>query len=143
MEKLFNDLVQHISTQMGNLVTVIDEDYGQPEAIAEGGADEQHPLTFPAVLISMPEVEWSNLSGGRQRGRCKLSVCLVTNCHEAEEAGAEAAAARIELAGKLNACIHGYRFEGTDGPATCRFTRQYSTGAGIKVYEHEYHVSLS
>ena len=36
MEQLFNDLQKHIATRMGDSIALIDEDYGQLEALAGG-----------------------------------------------------------------------------------------------------------
>ena len=36
MEQLFNDIQQQIATKMGDTITLIDEDCGQLEALANG-----------------------------------------------------------------------------------------------------------
>lgn len=56
MEQLFNDLQQQIAKEMGSTVSLIDEDYGQLEALA--GGEDQYPVTFPCVLIGIPETLW-------------------------------------------------------------------------------------
>ena len=38
---------------MGDTITLIDEDCGQLEALANG--EDQYPVTFPCVLIGIPE----------------------------------------------------------------------------------------
>lgn len=53
MEQLFNDLQQQIADKMGSAITLIDEDCGQLEALTNG--EDQYPVTFPCVLISIPQ----------------------------------------------------------------------------------------
>lgn len=53
MEQLFNDLQQQIAKEMGSTVSLIDEDYGQLEALA--GGEDQYPVTFPASLSAFPK----------------------------------------------------------------------------------------
>ena len=53
MEQLFTDVQQQIATKMGDTITLIDEDCGQLEALANG--EDQYPVTFPCVLIGIPE----------------------------------------------------------------------------------------
>ena len=53
MEQLFNDLQQQIAGKMGDVITLIDEDCGQLEALTNG--EDQYPVTFPCVLISIPQ----------------------------------------------------------------------------------------
>ena len=49
MEELFNDMQRQIATQLGDAVSLIDEDYGQLEALMNG--EDQYPVTFPCVLV--------------------------------------------------------------------------------------------
>lgn len=45
MEQLFNDLQKHIALKLGNEIILIDEDYGQLEALMNG--EDQYPSPFP------------------------------------------------------------------------------------------------
>ena len=67
MEQLFNDLQQQIANKMGNDVSLIDEDYGQLEALQNG--EDQYPVTFPCVLIGIPETLWDNLKATSNTAR--------------------------------------------------------------------------
>ena len=79
MEQLFNDLRQQIAGTMGDTVSLIDEDYGQLDALKNGG--EQYPVTFPCILLSPLETAWSNQKDNWQHGHCTLSVRLAFDCH--------------------------------------------------------------
>ena len=52
MEQLFNDIQRRIAENMGDILSLIDEDYGQLDALLNG--EDQYPVTVPCVLISMP-----------------------------------------------------------------------------------------
>lgn len=67
MEQLFNDIQQQIATKMGDTITLIDEDCGQLEALANG--EDQYPVTFPCVLIGIPETIWETMKSGIQHGK--------------------------------------------------------------------------
>ena len=54
MESLLYQLINHIKEQMPSL-SLVDEDYGQLEAIDKEDM-QTYPVTFPCVLIDMPEV---------------------------------------------------------------------------------------
>lgn len=99
MEQLFNDMRQHLTTRLGSRLAQITEDCGQLDTAANGTAG-QYPLSFPCVLISMPEVEWSALKTDEQRGRATLTVKVAFQCG-AEAAGkAQAAATQGGMTGE-------------------------------------------
>ena len=79
MESLLYHLIEHIKESMPSL-SLVDEDYGQLEAIDKEDMDT-YPVTFPCVLIDIPETEWSNLSGKSQKGKTKVNVRLVIDCY--------------------------------------------------------------
>lgn len=58
MEKLFNILQRVIAEGMPEL-RLTDEDYGQLEM-----QEDRYPVTFPCVLLAVPEVAWTELAGG-------------------------------------------------------------------------------
>ena len=68
MEQLFNDLRQQIAGTMGDTVSLIDEDYGQLDALKNGG--EQYPVTFPCILLSPLETStWPSTATAMPRKR--------------------------------------------------------------------------
>ncbi|MDY3790576.1 hypothetical protein [Bacteroides fluxus] len=143
MEQLFNDLQKHIATRMGDSIALIDEDYGQLEALA--GGEEQYPVTFPCILIGTPEVQWDNLKGNRQHGRCSLTTRLAFDCYDDTHYGSTQehhATERMRLASRLNDCLHGWSFEGCTTVLIRRASRQFSLPGGIKVYETEYYTTV-
>ena len=42
------------------------EDCGQLEALANG--EDQYPVTFPCILIGVPETKWETLNAATQQG---------------------------------------------------------------------------
>ena len=79
METLLYQLINHTKEQMPSL-SLVDEDYGQLEAIDKEDM-QTYPVTFPCVLIDMPETEWSNLSGKSQKGKAKCNICFTFALH--------------------------------------------------------------
>lgn len=143
MEQLFNDLQKHIALKLGNEIILIDEDYGQLEALMNG--EDQYPVTFPCVLISMPEVKWSSLGGDAQRGTCLMTVRLAFDCYDDTRYGSGQegkAAERMSLSRQLNRNIHLWRFEGCSRVMERKSTRGYSLAGGVKVYEHVYETEM-
>ena len=63
MEQLFNDLQQQIANKMGNDVSLIDEDYGQLEALQNG--EDQYPSYYGLLLYIIQPIR-------------SVSLCLTT-----------------------------------------------------------------
>lgn len=144
MEQLFNDLQHQIATNMGDILSLIDEDCGQLEALA--GGEDQYPVTFPCALISIPETLWDTLKAGLQHGKTTLTVRLAFDCYDDTHYGStqeQHAAERMRLAQRLNSYLHGWRFEGCATVLVRRATRQFSLPGGIKVYETEYSTTMA
>ena len=80
MESLLENLVKHVGDNMPDM-KVVDEDYGQLEALDQTDRD-MYPLTFPAVLIEAPSVEWSNIGGLSQKGLATVRVSLIIDCYD-------------------------------------------------------------
>lgn len=139
MEQLFNDIQKQIAEKMSDTVSLIDEDYGQLEALING--EDQYPVTFPCVLISIPETIWENLKGNLQHGKTTVTVRLAFDCYDDTHYGStqeQHAAERMHLAARLNRALHGWRFDGCATVLVRRASRQFSLPGGIKVYEMEY-----
>ena len=122
MEQLFNDLQRQIADKMGAFVSLIDEDCGQLEALANG--EDQYPVTFPCILIGVPETKWETLNAATQQGKLILTVRMAFDCYDDTHYG--------------SSYLHGWRFEGCARVMERTFSRQFSLPGGIKVYEHQY-----
>jgi hypothetical protein len=137
MEQLFNDIQKRIADNFPEL-SLIDEDYGQLEAIET--SEDTYPVTFPCALISIPEVTWENLGGGSQRGTASITVRLALDCYDDTHAGSgteDRAAERKALATSIHRKLQGFR-SGNDSPLIRKKSNDYSRPHGIKVYETLY-----
>ena len=143
MESLLYQLINHIKENMPSL-SLVDEDYGQLEAIDKENM-QTYPVTFPCVLIDMPETEWSNLSGKSQKGKAKVNVRLVIDCYDDTHYGSgtmEAMQDRAEMVSGLHKSLQRFRPDG-DGELIREKSRFYTWSHGIKVYEMLYSVSVT
>lgn len=143
MESLLYQLINHIKENMPSL-SLVDEDYGQLEAIDKEDM-QTYPVTFPCVLIDMPETEWSNLSGKSQKGKTKVNVRLVIDCYDDTHYGSgtmEAMQDRAEMVSDLHKFLQCFRPDG-DGELIREKSRFYTWSHGIKVYEMLYSVSVT
>ena len=139
MEQLFNDLQQQIAGKMGDVITLIDEDCGQLEALTNG--EDQYPVTFPCVLISIPQTAWDNIKNGLQHGKTILTIRFAFDCYDDTHYGStqeQHVTERLTLAKRLNSYLHGWRFDGCDTVLIRRTSRQFSLPGGVKVYDTEY-----
>lgn len=143
MELLLYHLIDHIKENMPSL-SLVDEDYGQLEAIDKEDVDT-YPVTFPCVLIDIPETDWSNLSGKSQKGKAKVNVRLVIDCYDDTHYGSgteEKTLERAEMVKDLHKILQGYRPDG-DGELIREKSRFYTWSHGIKVYEMLYSVGAT
>ena len=143
MESLLYQLINHIKENMPSL-SLVDEDYGQLEAIDKEDM-QTYPVTFPCILIDMPETEWSNLSGKSQKGKTKVNVRLVIDCYDDTHYGSgtmEAMQDRAEMVSDLHKFLQCFRPDG-DGELIREKSRFYTWSHGIKVYEMLYSVSVT
>jgi hypothetical protein len=137
MEQLFNDIQNRIAENFLQL-NLIDEDYGQLEAIET--PEDTYPVTFPCVLISIPETVWENLAGGSQRGTASVTIRLAIDCYDDTHYGSgtsDRAAERKALATSIHRKMQGFK-SGTCSPLIRRKSNNYSRPHGIKVYETLY-----
>jgi len=144
MEQLMNDLLRQIAGKMGNRVEVVDEDYGQLDALKNG--EEAYAVAFPCVLAGIPEAVWTSLNAGTQRGELTLSVRLAFDCGAQLPAdgstAAERCAQRYELMNRLNEAVQGWCFEGCQSVAARTRSVQTAERGNIKVYELQYAVMV-
>lgn len=142
MELLLYHLINRIKEEMPEL-SLVDEDYGQLEAIDKEETD-MYPVTFPCVLIDMPETEWENISGKSQKGKAKIGVRLVIDCYDDTHYGSgtmEAMMERSEMANRLHRALQCFR-PVKDGELIREKSKFYTWSHGIKVYEMLYSVSV-
>lgn len=143
MEYITAQLIDHIAINVPWLGTV-DEDCGQLEALANESED-RYPLTFPAVLINIDSVDWSNIADGGQTGQANIRVRLLIDCYDDMHAGAmgkEKAAERQALCRQVNSTVSGFRPTGEGG--LLRNRSAYFVGFhGIKVYDQFYTLTIN
>lgn len=138
MEKLLQALINLFGELMPELST-IDEDYGQLEMINQENRDT-YPLTYPAMLIDAPDVQWSNIAGLSQKGLATIRARLIIDCYDDTHHGSgttDLIADRAALRAKVHRLLQGYR---VDEKSTLIRTgsRFYTWDHGIKVYEQTY-----
>lgn len=137
MEQLFNDIQKRIADNFPEL-SLIDEDYGQLEAIET--EEDTYPVTFPCVLISIPEVLWEQLGGASQRGTASISIRLAIDCYDDTHSGSgteNKAAERKAFATSMHRKLQGF-VSGKNSALIRKKSSDYSRPHGIKVYETLY-----
>lgn len=133
MEELFLDILTQLGTMEG--ISLVDEDYGQLET-----SEDTYPVTFPAILIETPHVEWTDMGQLSQLGRVSLRVRLVIDCYHDTHYGStqeEEVASHIRLYNQMHRTLQGFRPSTASGldRETSRF---YTIAHGIKCYESVY-----
>ena len=139
MENLFNDLQKHLAEKFGERISLIDEDYGQLEALQNG--EDQYPVTFPCILISTPQTEWRDIKPRLQQGTLSITVRLAFDCYDDTHYGStqeNKASERMAMAKEMNGYIHGWIFEGCHSAMRRTSTLQAAYPHGVKVYSHAY-----
>lgn len=143
MECLLEDLVNLIGNAMPEL-QVVDEDYGQLEAIGQESQD-MYPLTFPAVLIDAPSADWTNIGGLSQKGNALVRVKLIIDCYDDthhRSGTTHLIARREEKRRELHKLLQGHRI-GEDSALIRTNSRSYTANHGIKVYESTYTATVT
>ena len=143
MESILENLVKHIGDNMPDM-KVVDEDYGQLEALDQTDRDT-YPLTFPAVLIEAPSVEWSNIGGFSQKGLATVRVSLVIDCYDDTHytsGTVEKIAERERIRRRLHELLQGHRI-GDESALIRTSSRFYTFNHGIKVYESVYTLEVT
>ncbi len=142
MESILENLINHITVNMPEL-KVVDEDYGQLEALNQESTD-QYPLTFPAVLIDAPTTAWSNIGGLSQKGTATIRVRLIIDCYDDTHGTSGTTyliAQREAKRRELHKLIQGHRIDGDDLIRT--ESRFFTAAHGIKVYESTYILTVT
>lgn len=115
----------------------IDEDYGQVEAMLNGSSDT-YPITFPAALIGNMSIDWNDVGGGIQTGRCLFTVRLFCECLEDTHRGSGTESSmrnRLALNNEVYLALQGKALQNsTDYFARVKQADYFLPGA-IKVYE--------
>lgn len=143
MEQIFLSLINHIKSSLPQIQT-IDEDYGQLEALDQESTDE-YPLIFPAVLIDLPQAEWSNLQGKSQKGNVSIRIRLALDCYDDTHYGSNPETKikeRAELVHTLHKLLQSFR-PVEDGDLNRTTSRFYNLNHGIKVYESTYNLTIT
>lgn len=143
MESLLENLVRHVGDNMPDM-KVVDEDYGQLEALDQTEKD-MYPLTFPAVLIEAPSVEWSNIGGLSQKGLATVRVSLIIDCYDDTHytsGTVEKIAEREKIRRRLHELLQGHRI-GDESALIRTSSRFYTFNHGIKVYESVYTLEVT
>lgn len=142
MESLLLHLVKHIKEALPSLA-MVDEDCGQLEDIDNDNVD-RYPITFPAVLVDAPEVEWQNISGLSQQGTAKVNVRLVIDCYEDTHVSSgtiEAIEQRQQMVQDLHNALQGFR-PLSEGVMIRTASKFYTFNHGIKVYDSVYTIAV-
>lgn len=138
MEELFNFIQSRIAGGMPEL-SLVDEYYGQLET-----QEDTYPVTFPCVLITSPETDWSNLGPVNQQGKCIVTVRLAVDCYNDTHYASGTAgkvAERQRMATKVHRLLQGEKFP-DHGTFTRRKSRSYTLPHFIKVYEADYEIMI-
>lgn len=124
-------------------VYYIDEDYGQLEGLTDLER-EDYPISFPAIFVDAPKVDWSDCSEGLQLGTAEVRVRLALDCYDDTYAGSgvtDKIKDRDEMRQRLNRLLHGHKIE-QQGAMMRTKTHFYTLEHGIKVYEAIYTVAV-
>lgn len=140
MEYLILPMIQRLAEELPEL-SVVDEDYGQLEVIDEEGK-RMYPLTFPAVLVDLEQVDWGFLQGGNQIGEARIKARLLINCYEDTHVGSGTELfiqTREELRRRMHLALQGFSPSGNSGSGLMRVeSKFYTFDHGIKVYQETY-----
>lgn len=138
MEELFNFIQKCIAEGMPEL-SLVDEYYGQLET-----QEETYPVTFPCVLITAPETDWSNLGPTSQQGKCLVTTRLAIDCYNDTHytsGTSDKIAERQRMATKVHRLLQGNKIP-NNGTFIRRKSRTYTLPGFIKVYETDYEIIM-
>ena len=145
METLFNQIQEWIAEGISWLGGNIDEDYGQLDMLYRDDEDsDTYPLTFPLVLVDLPEARWDTFGGALgkvQKGSLTVRVRLALDCYDDTHytsTTAGRAEERAAMVHELHSLLQGRMPEGGTSPLNRTASRMRTMARGIKVYEQEY-----
>lgn len=144
MEYILLPLIEHIAEGMPQL-SLVDEDYGQLEVIDEEGR-EMYPITYPAVLIDLEQVDWSELAGKSQMGEARLKIRLIIDCYDDTHASSGTLyriQERAELRRQMHELLQGFKVTPEASGLMRTESKFYTGNHGIKIYQETYTCRIS
>ena len=145
METLFNQIQQLVADKIEWLDRNVDEDYGQLEMLYRDDEDsDTYPLTFPLVLIDIPETSWTTMGGTFskvQSGTVTVNVKLAMDCYDDmhfTSGTADKAQERADKVHELHSLLQGWMPMHSSSPLDRKTSRSQTMTKGIKVYELNY-----
>lgn len=114
-------------------LSLVDEDYGQ--LITD---EDTYPVTFPCVLISTIDADWTDVGVGVQKGECNITVKLVIDCYDDTHYAsgtADKIRERLLMNKALYLLLQGFRQSRGTSPFKRVKGTDYSLPGGKKVYE--------
>lgn len=139
MEELFLSVMERLSTLSG--ISHIDENKGQLDSYNDG-----YPITFPAILVDLPSVEWDDARRDYQTGTVTLSVALVIDCYHDTHYGStqeEDVKDHLSLFKSMHELLQGFQPDTNCGRLCRQSTRMYTAEHGIRIYEHTYQCKVN
>lgn len=140
MEQILTEIIDHLEENALDLgLSYIDENFGQLEAI--DNEEDTYPLTFPAVLVELQNIQWEHTNGLRQDGTATIVVQLLIDCYDDTHAYSNQRH-KVEERERLNRSVtthlHGLRILDNTSTLTRISSNSYNASHLIKVYETTY-----
>lgn len=132
MEEIFIAIQERIALQMPEL-SLVDEDYGQ--LITD---EDTYPVTFPCVLISTIDTDWTDIGAGAQKGDCNITIKLAIDCYDDTHYGSgttDKIRERLQMNNSLYKLLQGFRKTKEMGSLKRTKSTDYAIPGGKKVYE--------
>jgi hypothetical protein len=133
METFYLPIMNRLEEQVPELAT-IDMDWGQLDEPAES-----YPVTFPCVLIDVPDISYERTGCKAQPGlaqvRITVGIEVIEDTHSGSGTAADAVE-RLKIAEKAHKALKGWDADGFD-PLE-RVNRNIRNMYGIKVYTFTY-----
>lgn len=140
MEIILHDILSVLETNAPLLgLSYVDEDFGQLESL--DSETDVYPLTFPAVLVSLQGVEWSETNQRNQTGVCSVVVRLLVDCYDDTHANCtqlNKALQRCAMNYDITNLLHGLRILDNSAMLTRVASQTFNAPHLIKVYETTY-----
>lgn len=132
MEDIFLAIQERIAQAMPEL-SLVDEDYGQ--LITD---EDTYPVTFPCVLISTIDADWTDIGAGVQKGECNITVKLAIDCYDDTHYAsgtADKVRERLLMNKALYILLQGFRQSRETSSLKRAKSTDYALPGGKKVYE--------